>query len=522
VRTTSLRRRLTLVLAIGFAAVVGGAGFVTTRSLTSSATEDFDVALRGQAHALAALTEREAGHVELDYVPAAMPEFEREKDPQHFQIWLDDGRVLYRSKRLSGDLPRSTAGTPGASDTLDATLSSGAIVRVVRLAFVPGTSDEPDVGDTAARPPPAGAPPPSSAGTVAPPRVLLLSVARSRDRLDATLSTMRWQVLGGAAVAILLGLLLVWRALASAFAPVDAIAAQVRALEPGRPGARVDVPRTPAELAPVVALLNALLDRMAASLERERRFTGNVAHELRTPIADLRSLCAVASRWPGDARESARFFEDAGAVARRMDRLVADLLLLARCQAGAEPVDRAPVSLARVIAAAAAAHEAAARERGLRVRLDVPDDLVAESDEGKLGIVFGNLLGNAVAYARSGTEVSCEVVRDGARFRVEVRNDAESLSSADLARLAEPFWRADAAHSSPDHAGLGLSLVAALAVPLRLDVRFEQRGGTFVACVEGPASPRPGPSDVARPPVAHDRQRTLRLARGMERQGGPS
>jgi two-component system sensor histidine kinase QseC len=234
--------------------------------------------------------------------------------------------------------------------------------------------------------------------------------------------------------------------------------------------------------------VNALLDRLRASFERERRFTGNVAHELRTPIAELRTLADVGARWPGDAAAAARFFEDVRAVAGRMEGLVADLLLLARCQAGVERVVGEPTSLRDTVLAAWRPLDAAASRAGLRFREEVPADLVVESDPDKLAIVVGNLLRNAVAYSKPGGEVRCVGRRIDATFRLDVANAAERLAPEDLGRLGEPFWRKDESRSSEEHAGLGLALVCAVSGLLGIGVRFEQEDdGTFRALLEGRA-----------------------------------
>ena len=201
-----------------------------------------------------------------------------------------------------------------------------------------------------------------------------------------------------------------------------------------------------------------------------------MAHELRTPIAELRSLAEVGAKWPDDTESVVRFFDDVHDVARRMESVISNLLLLARCQAGVERVERAATALRPLLEAAWRRLEARAAENGLSFELDVPADFVVESDPEKLEIMFANVLGNAVSYARRGSTI--RTAGDGARLDVE--NEAEPLAEGEIERLAEPFWRKDESRSSPDHAGLGLSVVRALAEVLGLDVAFTQdRDGTF-------------------------------------------
>jgi two-component system sensor histidine kinase QseC len=489
----SLRRRLTAALALGFGLLAVGAGVAVASVVERLATDEFDAALVARARALAALTEEEGGRIELDYTPGSMPEFEREERPDHFQFFLDDGTPLYRSSRLARDLPRASS-VPAAPAVREAPLPDGRPGRLVEWAFLPKSAGEArDPGDEPDEPAP-------RASAVR--RRVALVVARGRESLDALVAGTRLAGLSIAVAAALGAALLAWRALRAGFRPIDSIAEQVGALEATRLGARVGLARAPRELAPVVAQVNALLGRLSDAFERERRFTGNVAHELRTPIAELRSLAAVGARWPDDPAAVARFFADVDVVAARMEGLVADLLLLARCQAGAETATRAPTNVAHVLRSAWAESEPDAAARGLSVRLEVAQDLWIDSDARKLAIVFGNLVRNAVAHARAPGEIRCTAVGRGAGFRVEISNPADPLAEDSMARLAEPFWRGDEARAPSDHVGLGLALATAVAAILGLDVAFSQdAGGTFRAAVTGPqlrAEPRVTPGGAPR------------------------
>ncbi len=431
----SIRRRLTIWIAGTFVVLVAGAGLLMARTIERRMTEEFDTVLVAQARALKSLTEEEAGQIEFDYVPDYMPEYEREEAPDYFQFWLDDGRVLLRSNRLEEDLPHLPDLLPGPR-VREHRLGGGRLVRQVQIAWRPkgpadGRGDDDDGLD------------PALVGEASGVRGLVLVVARGRERLDGLVAGMQFAIFTLGGLASLLAVLLVWRILASGFRPIESIAAQVETLDADTLGSRVGLPVTPRELAPVVEQLNALLERLGASFEWERRFAGNVAHELRTPIAELRSLASVGSRWPEDEASVRLFFEDVGQVAGRMEGLVADLLLLARCQAGVEGVTSEPTEVREVIEQAWSQLAPSAQVAGHRFRLEAPADLVIYSDPVKLGIVFANLLGNAVSYAPADTEVCCVARIHGDRFSVEMENAAEPLPPGSLASLTEAFWRGD-------------------------------------------------------------------------------
>ncbi|MHC4955599.1 MAG: sensor histidine kinase [Planctomycetota bacterium] len=481
----SVRRRMMLVLAIGFAGLILGTGYYVNGLLGERVTSEFDAALLARARAMVTLTEWEDGHIEFDYVPEYMPEFEREERPDYFEFYFGDGTHRYRSTRLDAnlDLPLAEAKGEGAF-IRDAPLPDGRAGRILQITFKPKGPD-PDEEEEVST----AADEQDNVVTTATENFrATLVVARGRDRLDQLLARMQLAIFGGGGIASLLAVLLVWRALAAGFRPLDRIAAQVRTLDAESLGSRVALQSTPKELAPIKAQLNALLERLEDAFARERRFTANVAHELRTPIAELRSLAEVGAKWPDDKDATVGFFHDVHDVAGRMEGVIADLLLLARCQAGVETAANTPTSLRELVSETWSKLSQRASGHGLQFSPQMPDDMVVASDPGKLGIVFANVLGNAVSYAPPNSEIRCVGKKNGERFQLDITNAAEPMTPADLKNLAEPFWRKDEARSSGGHAGLGLSVVSALAALMGLEVRFEQDAdGTFRVRLEGRA-----------------------------------
>ncbi len=455
----SIRRRLMLVLSIGFSLLIVALALYVQGITRARVTDEFDAALLAEGRALMSLiAEDEEGNGEFEYAPECFPHFERKEQPDYFQMWLGDGTAIAQGRSGSlkpgENLPR-WASLSEEPESGDVTLPDGRAGRAAQFAFVP----------RADKPRGAGGP------------TIVLMVARGRERLDAFIASTRLAISVAGAAALLLAGLFLWRALASGLKPIHAIAAQVQALHADNLGARVSAPEAPSELAPIVQQLNALLARLEASFERERRFAGHVAHELRTPIAELRSLAEVGGKWPEDLASIRRFFADVHEISGRMERVVVDLLLLARCHAGVEKVECRPVPLRQVVKSQPGAD---------RVAIEVPDDLVADSDPGKLSLIVSNLLDNALCYAAPGGPVRCVAAARDSRFVLDVVNPAEPLSEEDLRNLAEPFWRKDRARSPEGHSGLGLSLVTALAGLLGHEVGFSQDGaGVFRARVSG-------------------------------------
>ncbi|MFE2458698.1 sensor histidine kinase [Streptomyces sp. NPDC059402] len=241
-----------------------------------------------------------------------------------------------------------------------------------------------------------------------------------------------------------------WLVTRRALRPVEGIRREMAAITASEDLARrVPVPGTHDEVARLASTTNETLAALESSVERQRRFVADASHELRSPIASLRTQLEVAAAHP-------ELLDLDGAVEDtvRLQRLAADLLLLARLDAGERPAD-ARVDLA------ALAREAAEGRTGVSVRGDAAVHVAGS--RGQLGRVLANLLDNAQRHARSAVEVS--VRRDGEAAVVAVADDGEGVPAADRERIFERFVRLDAARSRDDGgAGLGLAIARDVAV----------------------------------------------------------
>ena len=230
----------------------------------------------------------------------------------------------------------------------------------------------------------------------------------------------------------------------------------------------------PHEIAPIVTRLNDLMARLEEGFERERRFSGYLAHELRTPLAAIRSTSEVALKWPEQATP-----EDYGAIARlaaRLQQTVESLLLLARAETISAGIVRDAVTLRPLVEECAAQHAERAREREVTLTMRLDETAVLQTDARLLRIIMTNLIANAVEYAPLCSEVTL-VCRATDRL-FEVTNAAPALTVHDVPQLFERLWRKDAARSDATHAGLGLSLArsCAIALGLVLIANLDSRG----------------------------------------------
>ncbi len=301
---------------------------------------------------------------------------------------------------------------------------------------------------------------PSAAGLVA-----VGQKAEERDELVFELIAS--QVLPWLLVLPVLLAAMAW-AVRRALAPVRELTREVEQREPGdlRP---VPSEHAPTELEPLVIAMNGLFGRIGEALARERRFTADAAHELRTPLAVLRAQWDVLRRAAGaDERVSAE--ARLGAGLDRMDRLVTQMLALARLDAAAQPLPTAAVGWPAIVEAAMNDCLPLAERRRIELACEWPptgqEPLPLEGDANLLTVLLRNLLDNAVRYAPEASGVTLRF----AAGHLEVENAGAPLAPEQLARLGERFQRPDGQAESGS--GLGLSIVQRIAALHGLAVAY--------------------------------------------------
>ncbi len=248
--------------------------------------------------------------------------------------------------------------------------------------------------------------------------------------------------------------------------PIEHISGIIADIDPDRLQTRVPLTDVPEEMRVILARLDALVERLDRAFARERTTIANIAHELRTPIAGMRTTLEFAlARGPHASREDD--LQASLQMAETMQRLVTNLLMLARLEAGREPLSLIPVDLSAVIEASLGPVRTYAA--GINVQVQPALRVLAHADH--LRMVMTNLLDNAVHHGLPATAIDLRASRHERWIVVEVVNATDGTLK-DVSEVFNPFWRAESARTAGHHCGLGLALVQ------RLVVVF---GGTVVA-----------------------------------------
>jgi two-component system sensor histidine kinase QseC len=218
--------------------------------------------------------------------------------------------------------------------------------------------------------------------------------------------------------------------------------------------------RVPVELAPFTEAIDQLVDRLRLSLEHERRFTADAAHELRHPLAALRLELDLAGRGD-DAPGRAQHLQRAHEALDRMQRLVAQLLMLARVEKLAELDDAGPLRLVSVVEAALRDASERASARSVELSLDHDGNDFVLGSRSLLDILVQNLIDNALRHAPEHGQVNLRVGGRDEQVTLEVNDNGSGFADAAVARLGERFHRPEG--SVGEGSGLGLSIARAIA-----------------------------------------------------------
>jgi signal transduction histidine kinase len=416
-RTVRVRTTLIATLVVAVTLVIGAVILVTT--LGAALTRGVQRSVRQQ---VAAATDVMAGGDTPGVVTS-------DNDDTAAQILDADGRVI----------AASPTARPAGGDPLleDATSGREAVVEV------PGT-DERFFAASAAVDTPDG------------PRTVI--VASTLEVVEQSSTVVTGLLLVGLPVLVVLVGAITWRVVGRSLAPVEEIRAAADAVSAADLGRRVPEPDSDDEIARLAETMNRMLDRLEQSHDRQRRFVSDASHELRSPLATIREHAEVARGHPETTSTEAL----AGTVlaeALRLQRLVDDLLVLARADEPGVALRRHPVDLDDVVL------DEALRLRtttGLTVDATAVSAGAVSGDADALRRVVRNLVDNAARHAASHVRLSLAELDGTVSFTVE--DDGPGIPAAERDRVFERFVRLDdaRARTDADGSGLGLAIVAEL------------------------------------------------------------
>lgn len=271
--------------------------------------------------------------------------------------------------------------------------------------------------------------------------------------------------------------------------PVHGIIACANEIEAGDLSRRVPSTGSGDEISQLADTLNRMLGKLEEAFQRERRFTSDASHELRTPVAVIRAYAEELLSRPGLSAGDQKALETILQESIRMQKMIGQMLLLARAQEGRQPLEPERVNLAEIIGGVEAALTDALAKKHIVFHYDGLAEAWAFADQSQMTRLMLNLAENAVKYGREDGRLDFQLEALPAGWRLTVRDDGIGISKKDLPHIFERFYRADTARDRSG-TGLGLAIVQWIvqAHGGTVSVESEEGKGTCVI-VELPEAP---------------------------------
>lgn len=267
---------------------------------------------------------------------------------------------------------------------------------------------------------------------------------------------------------------LIWLAVRGGLAPLDRLA-QALSRRPATDLSPLKEGSAPSELRPMIEALNGLFHRVEGLRERERSFTAFAAHELKTPLAGLKTQAQVATLAP-DAATRGRALAQIARGVDRTDRMVRQLLDMTAAENAIDAAQPHPQDGARILAEVADELAGLAQARGVALRLETGQAEWRTTQAALLAPALRNLLENAILASPAGAAVDARLLRAGEAVRFSVLDRGPGIAEADRPHVTERFYRG-AASPSGGGSGLGLSIVAAAVKAMGGELRLSPRDG---------------------------------------------
>lgn len=426
-KTLSIRAKLTawyfVVLVVTFAVFSAIAFYAMRRSIDTTVDEQ----LQDQVAGVKELVQRILPQGSAGLADELRENFEYRRGAEFSQVADSKGQWIYRSrlmKRYGVPFPQD------ASPRISTIEIAGLPLRML-------TADVRVNGET-----------------------FRVQVAAPMDDYEEALENFRWVLLVSSPLLLIVASLGGYWMSRRALTPVDEITRAAQSIGSHNLSTRLAVPKTRDELQRLSETLNGMLERIEGAFKRITQFTADASHELRTPVALMRTTAEISLRKP---RADSEYREALGQILKELEKtssLIEQLMLLARADSGFETLQFARFDLANSFRAACKQAQTLAEAKQISFSEQVAaTPLTVEGDAQALQRMFLILMDNAAKYTPSGGQVAVALTGKNGLAVAEIRDNGVGIGEADLPHIFERFYRADKDRSHEEGgAGLGLSI----------------------------------------------------------------
>lgn len=448
----SIKKKLSRYISISISILLVSILLITDMAVDSWIDVEFDRAMTNKANLLTTLISEDSDEVhgiEFDFADEFMPEFSGNNDPEYFQLWLEN-KVFERSKTLElfdvNDLAKTTVKL-NQSTIIDITLPDGRSGRMYFTKFKPqiDTNDrENDIVDTL--------------NVTQNQKTMELAYAVSNEGLNQILWFVDIIFILTSLAAVFAVRLIVFKVVDRGLKPIEQLNNELQKINLNTEISAINTTNLPEELIVIANGINHFIRENKNLYSREKRITSDIAHELKTPIAELLNLSEVAIKFPHEKQLSDNFKVDVLNITERLRNIVNSILLLQK-STNSTKLAKQKIELKRLINSVIKIENKA--NRTINFALDKSCECI-QANEFALTTILSNLLNNALFYSPDKTPITISVLpySESEQVIIKLTNVSEHhFSEQELALFFDPLWQKDASRTSTDRYGLGLAIV---------------------------------------------------------------
>jgi len=445
-KTHSIKRKLVNYISAVISVILFTIFLTVDLSVDTWVEDQFNQSLTNKANYLKTLVEDDNGNVEFDFAGEFMSEYEQAQASEFYQLWHGEA-IFERSDSLdlfpNANLPFLNMPI-NESKIIDIELPNGHDGRALISHFIAQKDDRSTTGlDVFNR--------------------MTLTIAAPTDELNKVLIIIDVVFILTCIFGVFGVRYLVTRIVNKGLYPLHNLNDQIKLLDITGVAQTIESDIKVEELEPIRNELNKFITVNQKLYSNEKRLTSDIAHELKTPIAELISLSEVAIRYPEDKRISDTYTSDVLDISQRMKTIVNSLLLLQRSSSNAFELSNQTIILKRLIDQII--EELAFKHLNISKRINnmLDDDLTIIADEFSLNTILCNLIDNALFYGITDQAIILDTIENEHSVTISISNKVDRLlNNEELSAIFDPLYQLDSSRTNNQRHGLGLSIVQSL------------------------------------------------------------
>lgn len=428
-------------------------------------SNEFDRAMTSKSGFLVTLVEEDLDQVEFHFADEFMPEFSGNNDPEYFQLWRDN-QVFERSKTLElfeeNHLPKLDVELNKAKIT-NITLPDGRSGRLYFTKFKPqiDSDDRQVLGGL-------------KQDFIHNQKIMELAYAISIEELEQILWFVDIIFILSSLTVVFAVRLIVFKVVKKGLSPLEKLNTELKSVNLNSNNSSISTHNLPIELTPIANGINHFLNENKILYSREKRITSDIAHELKTPIAELLNLTEVSIKFPHEQQLNNDYKAEVLSISQRLKNIVNGILLLQKSTNGAQ-LAKKQVNISQLL------NQIILRENinNRVIKLDVNPHITALTNDIALETILSNLISNAIYYSPDNSDIFiASALTDDGKITLMISNiSVYQYDEVELQHFFEPLWQKDSSRTSSDRYGLGLAIVKSYCDNIGVDVSVAMKLG---------------------------------------------